>query len=120
MDAAQDENFLVLYHNCGNAVDKMVPQILSTGAAAYHFGNAVDMEEMLRQMPEGILTMGNVDPVGVLRNGTPQQVRTQTLALLERCSKYPNFLLSSGCDIPPACPWENIDAFFAAAEEFYC
>lgn len=119
VDAAQDENFLVLYHNCGNAVDKMVPQILSTGAAAYHFGNAVDMEEMLRQMPEGILTMGNVDPVGVLRNGMPQQVRTQTLALLERCSKYPNFLLSSGCDIPPACPWENIDAFFSAAEEFY-
>jgi uroporphyrinogen decarboxylase len=28
-------------------------------------------------------------------------------------------VLSSGCDIPPLTPWENIDAMFAAAEEFY-
>ena len=35
-----------------------------------------------------------------------------------RC-KYPNFVISSGCDIPPASKWENIDAFFKAVDEFY-
>ena len=51
--------------------------------------------------------------------GTPDRVREETLALLNKCSKYPNFVLSSGCDIPPMTPWENIDAFFAAQNEYY-
>lgn len=119
VDAVQDEEFIVIYHNCGDAVNRMVPQILETGAAAYHFGNAVSMEDMLRQMPSDVLTMGNVDPVSTIRNGTPEKVRQDTLAIMEACCKYPNFLISSGCDIPPAAPWENIDAFFAAVEEFY-
>ena len=119
VDAVQDEEFIVIYHNCGDAVNRMVPQILETGAAAYHFGNAVSMEEMLQQMPGDVLTMGNVDPVSAIRNGTTEKVRQDTLAIMEACCKYPNFLISSGCDIPPAAPWANIDAFFAAVEEFY-
>ena len=119
VDAVQDEEFIVIYHNCGDAVSRMVPQILETGAAAYHFGNAVSMEDMLRQMPGDVLTMGNVDPVSAIRNGTPAKVRQDTLSIMDACCKYPNFLISSGCDIPPAAPWENIDAFFAAVEEFY-
>lgn len=119
VEAVQDDSFIVVYHNCGGAIDRLVPEILSTGAAAYHFGNAVPMTSMLEQMPEDILTMGNVDPVGTLRNGTPESVRTDTLAVLEACSSYPNFLVSSGCDIPPGTPWENLDAFFAAVAEYY-
>ena len=38
---------------------------------------------------------------------------------MEECCVYPNFAISSGCDIPPASKWENIDAFFAAVDEFY-
>ena len=119
VNAVQDEEFIVIYHNCGDAVSRMVPQILETGAAAYHFGNAVSMEDMLRQMPGDVLTMGNVDPVSAIRNGTPEKVRQDTLSIMDACCKYPNFLISSGCDIPLAAPWENIDAFFAAVEEFY-
>jgi len=32
---------------------------------------------------------------------------------------YPNFVIASGCDIPPMTPIENLQAFFDAAEEFY-
>lgn len=119
VDAVQDDNFLVIYHNCGGSINQMVPEILSCGAAAYHFGNAVPMTEMLSKMPENVLTMGNVDPVSALRNGTPEKVRADTLQIMESCCGHKNFLISSGCDIPPATPWENIDAFFQAVEEFY-
>ena len=119
VDAVQDGHFLVIYHNCGSTIGRMVPQILSAGAAAYHFGNAVPMAEMMGQMPEDILTMGNVDPVSTLRSGTPETVRADTLEIMNACCRHKNFLISSGCDIPPATPWENIDAFFAAVEEFY-
>ncbi len=120
IDAVQDDDFAIIYHNCGDNVPKMLDSILSTGCAAYHFGNAVDMEkDILANVPSDVVVMGNIDPAGVLRMGTPDSVREATLSLLENCSKYPNFVLSSGCDIPPMTPWENIDAFFAASKEFY-
>ncbi len=38
--------------------------------------------------------------------------------LLEATAKYPNFILSTGCDVPPGIPFENITAFYSALEEF--
>ena len=119
VDAVQDEHFAVIYHNCGDNVLRMTESILSTGADAYHFGNSIDMAEMMAKMPADVVVMGNVDPAGVLRQGTPETVRAATLDVMERCCSYPNFVISSGCDIPPATPWETLDAFFAAAEEYY-
>lgn len=120
VDAVQDDSFLVIYHNCGDNVPKMLDSILSTGSAAYHFGNAVDMEQdIIAKLPSDTVVMGNIDPAGVLRMGTPEGVKEATRSLLEKCAKYPNFVLSSGCDMPPMTPWENIDAFFAATKEYY-
>ena len=119
VDAVQDDNFIVVYHNCGDNTPRMTESILSTGSAAYHFGNAIDMAAMMAKFPADVVVMGNVDPAGVLRQGTPELVRTATLDVMNKCCSYPNFLISSGCDIPPATPWENMDAFFAAVEEFY-
>ena len=119
VQALQDEHFLVLYHNCGNNTVQSLDSILSTGAAAYHFGNAVSMEQILSRVPADTVVMGNVDPAGELRNGTPASVRKAVRELLERCGGYPNYILSSGCDIPPMSKWENIDAFFEEAARFY-
>ena len=119
VDAVQDDNFIVVYHNCGDNTPRMTESILSTGSAAYHFGNSIDMAAMMAKFPAGVVVMGNVDPAGVLRQGNPELVRTATLDVMSKCCSYPNFLISSGCDIPPATPWENVDAFFAAVEEFY-
>lgn len=119
VDAVQDDGFLVIYHNCGGNTLRMVDSILSTGAAAYHFGNAIDMAEMLGQVPADTVVMGNVDPAGQICRGTPASVRTATLEVMEKCCSHPNFVISSGCDIPPKSPWENIHAFFDAVEEYY-
>lgn len=119
VDAVQDDSFLVIYHNCGGAVIRQIDSILSTGAAAYHFGNAIDMAEMMPHIPADTVAMGNVDPAGEFRGGTPESIRAATHKVMESCREYPNFVISSGCDIPPLSRWENIDAFFAAVAEFY-
>ena len=119
VEAVQDEEFAVIYHNCGDNVLRMTESILSTGADAYHFGNSVDMADMMKKMPSDVVVMGNVDPAGVLCRGTSETVRETTLGIMEACCPYPNFVISSGCDIPPATPWENVDAFFGAVEEYY-
>lgn len=120
VDAVQDEEFLVIYHNCGGAVPGLVEDIVSSGAAAYHFGNAVDMKEMLEKMPSDVVVMGNVDPAGQFRGGTPESIYKATTELMEKCcAAHPNFVVSSGCDIPPMAKWENIDSFFRAVSDFY-
>lgn len=119
VDAVQDDKFLVIYHNCGNSTIQTIDSILSTGSAAYHFGNAISMAEMMTHIPADTLAMGNVDPAGEFRNGTPESIREATLGVMNACCKYPNFVISSGCDIPPLSKWENIDAFFATVNEFY-
>ncbi len=119
VDAVQTDDFLVIYHNCGGAIASLTESMISCGAAAYHFGNAVDMEIMLDKMPSDVLVMGNIDPVGEFRNGTPESITNATKDLLTRCSAYANFVPSSGCDIPPMAKWENIDAFFRAVDEYY-
>lgn len=117
-EAVEDDSFMVLYHNCGNVVP-LLANIKEIGAGGYSFGNAVDLEETLKVIPENSIVIGNIDPAGIIRNGTPEQIRKETLALMERCCKYPNFVIASGCDIPPMTPMENIEAFFHAVEEFY-
>lgn len=119
IDEVQSDSFAVIYHNCGGSVVKCCDQIASLGAMGYHFGNSVDMREILQKLPQDVLVMGNVDPASVLCYGTPESVCKETFDLLKNCHIYPNFIPSSGCDIPPTTPWENIDAFFAAVHDFY-
>ncbi len=118
VEATQTDDFAVIYHNCGNTIP-LLDDILTIGAGAYHFGNAINMEELLSKVPSDVLCMGNIDPAGLFRNGTVDSIREKTLAMMESCSKYENFIPSSGCDIPPLAPWENIHAFFGAVDEFY-
>ena len=116
IDALQDETFAVIYHNCGNSVPQMLDAIYQLGASAYHFGNAIDMEAVMKATPADILVMGNIDPAGQFASGTVDSITAATRELLDKCGAYPNFVPSSGCDIPAHAKWENIQAFFAAVE----
>ena len=120
VEAVQDENFLVLYHNCGNNTIRMTESIRRTGCSGFHFGNAVDMQKMLELFPADTLVMGNVDPAGQFCTGTPESIFTATTELMQKCCPgHPNYVVSSGCDIPPASSWENIASFFYAVKEYY-
>jgi len=118
VDAVQDDDFIVVYHNCGNTVP-LVDTLLSTGSAAYHFGDAVEITDILSKMPKDVPVLGNLSPVEHFRSGTPQSVKQVTTAMLEKTKSFENYIPSSGCDIPPAAPIENIEAFFEAVDEFY-
>lgn len=117
-EAVEDENFIFMYHNCGN-ISPLLDRIRALDMQAYSIGNAVDVEKVLKVIPEDRVVIGNIDPAGTIRSGTPEKIRKETLELLNRCGKYPNFVISSGCDIPPAAPLENIQAFFDAVKEYY-
>ncbi len=119
VDAVQDKNFIVIYHNCGSAVEKLSEQILDTGCIAFHFGDSINMQTMLKLIPRNYLVMGNISPSRIFNNGTPTQIRLETTRLLESCGGYRNFVISSGCDVPPLTDFENTDIFFRTVESYY-
>jgi uroporphyrinogen decarboxylase len=119
VDAVQDDEFIVIYHNCGDRTISMIDSILATNSAAYHFGNAIDMSEMMKHIPSDIIAMGNVDPAFEFCNGTVDSIKKATHNIMQACCNYTNFVISSGCDIPPLSKWENITAFFEAVREYY-
>ncbi|MBQ4388291.1 MAG: uroporphyrinogen decarboxylase family protein [Prevotella sp.] len=117
VDSVQDDNFIVVLHNCGNT-GHCTEAMVATGAAAYHFGNKCRMEEVIRDVPPTALAMGNIDPVSVFKDGTPDEMRHAVADLLEKMKAYPNFVLSSGCDTPPHTPLSNVEAFFEALQDY--
>lgn len=119
VEATKEPGFAFIYHNCGNSAYHMIDSILRVDADAYHFGNAVKMSDMLAKMPGDVLGMGNVDPSSQFCFGTPQSMKEETMRVMGECCKFPNFVISSGCDIPSGSNWDNIDAFFEAVREFY-
>lgn len=117
VDALQDDKFTVILHNCGNT-GQCTRAMINSGASALHFGNAVDMLQALEECPDNILVMGNIDPVGIMRQADKEVVKDVTLKLLQGAKGHSNFVLSTGCDVPPRTSLENIDAFFDALNEY--
>lgn len=117
VEAVQDDSFTVVLHNCGN-MGQCTAAMAATGARALHFGNRIDMVQALKEVPEEVLVMGNLDPVGIFKQGTPEQVAAAATTLLEQTRGARNFVLSSGCDLPPRVPEANLKAFFDAVDAY--
>ncbi len=117
VDEVQDENFLFILHNCGNT-GQATQSMISTGAKALHFGNKIDLVNVLNEVPQNILVLGNLDPVGIFKMSDKENVYLETLKLLEKTAAHKNFIISSGCDLPPGVPLENVNAFYKALDSF--
>ena len=118
-DRLQERNFIVVYHNCANGTERMVPQLLSTGCRVFHVGEHADIEAILKAVPKDCLVLGNLSVPEVFRCDSPHHVRMSTQRLLMQCMNYPNFMISSGCDVPLDTDFDNLDAFFETVEAGY-
>ena len=110
---AAGDGFQVLLHNCAAKLLHL-PAILETGLKAFHFGAPMDMGGALGQVSPDVMLAGNLDPSAVLVQASPAQVTERVAKLLADTAPFRNFLLSSGCDVPPNAPLANLDAFYQA------
>ncbi len=117
VEELQDDRFMIVLHNCGNT-GHCTAAMIETKTAGLHFGNKIDMVGVLQECPEDILVMGNIDPVGIFKMASPEKIKQETLSLLQKTSQWKNFVLSSGCDVPPEVPMEKIAAFYEALNEY--
>lgn len=109
-----------IYHVCGNTMH-LLSAMAESGVAAVSLDSpetGVDMIKAAKTVSDDVVLTGNVNPTTVMKDGTVQQVRAVTEKLLEDMRPYPNFILSTGCDLPPGTPLENMKAFMETARRF--
>jgi uroporphyrinogen decarboxylase len=117
VDESQTDDFTILLHNCGAKIAHL-PKILEAGAEIFHFGSPMDISQAITQVDSNVIIAGNLDPTAVFHSGTIAGVEAQTSALMNLTSPYKNFIISSGCDIPPHTPVANLDAFYRIVREY--
>ena len=106
-----------LLHICGNTKHLIKP-MCETGAQGLSLDAPVDFVDTIEHVPEDVVLIGNLDPVRIMLNESPDVVRQAVHRLLDEMAPYPNFILSTGCDLPPETPLENIMAFMEAGRSF--
>jgi uroporphyrinogen decarboxylase len=109
------DSFTILLHNCAAKVLHL-PAMLETGLKAFHFGAPMDLATALTKVAPDVVLCGNLDPTAVFVQLPPAEVATRTADLLARTAAHRNFVISSGCDVPPAAPLTSLDAFYAAVK----
>lgn len=104
----------VRLHICGN-ISKSLTEIGTLGCDQVDLDYMVSVEAARKQMGENQILTTNIDPVQVLRNGTPEQI---TLGL-QKCAQEAgsNFIVGAGCEVPADTPVENIEAMRAFARK---
>ena len=101
-------------HICGNTTH-ILPDILHSGADIIDLDWMVDLRQAAELAgPHGPALLGNFDPVAVMLQGTPAQVRQATLDCLSWGGA--RSFSAAGCEIPDATPVENLLAQKQALE----
>jgi uroporphyrinogen decarboxylase len=117
VEGAQTRDFTVVFHNCGAKLLHL-EKTMEAGAEIYHFAAPMDIVAALERVAGKVIFGGNLNPASILHGGTPESVRAATLALLDATKDHKNYIASSGCDIPPGTPLENLEAFYKAVADF--
>lgn len=105
-----------ILHICGDSTH-IIPDMCDTGAQGLSLDSDVDLPSAMKMLPGYVVMIGNLDPVAVIAHSTPEHIRTATSELIDSMSRYPNFIVSSGCDLPPETPMDNINAMIDACRE---
>jgi uroporphyrinogen-III decarboxylase len=81
--------------------------------------HAVSIGEACRIVGSNIALWGNLDPIRVLAQGTPESVRHKAVETLRAVSAagHRRFVLSSGCTLAVETPPENLDALMRSAQD---
>ena len=94
-------------HICGNTRAHLAG-MGRLGCAIVDLDSMVPLAEARAQMGPDQVLLGNLNPVAVLRNGTPTAV-TAALAACHR-EAGPRFIVGAGCEVPKDTSHENLRA----------
>ncbi len=103
-----------ILHICGNAV-KVLDLMVKSNAHALSIDKYINVGESLKKYPKTIF-MGNIG-TGELYTSTPEVIRDMVLKLLNETDGE-RLIVSTGCEVPPYTPEENLRVMVKVTKSF--
>lgn len=105
-----------IIHICGD-ITPILTQVAETGVSAISFDQCMDLTLVEDDIPDHITIIGNLDPTEKIEQASPQQVEAAVIDLANMMGAKPNFVMSSGCALPPSTPLLNVQIFMQTARQ---
>ena len=102
-------------HICGDT-NKILPDMVTSGAKIIDLDWMVDMSAAVNQFGDQVSFCGNIDPVAVLLQGTPEDVYRATFTNLNAGGIHS--ICAAGCEVPINTPHENLAAQNRALQDY--
>jgi uroporphyrinogen decarboxylase len=110
------KDWVRIYHNDAE-VQACLDHLPDAGFNVLNWGKQTDYAEVKGRVGDRMCLMGNVNPLEIGVRGTPAEVRTATLDVLEK-SGGEGIILSVGGGTSPGMPRQNIRAMIEALDEY--
>ena len=114
--AVHEMGALTRLHICGN-ITQLLPDILHSGVDIVDVDWMVDFSEAAQVLGNGPALCGNFDPVSVMLQGSPADVKRAVVECLDIGG--PRCFSAAGCEIPDDTPIENLLAQREALNGYY-
>lgn len=125
VEAIRDEGMHSIYYYCGDPAGKW-EALLSTGADALSLeeskkGFVIDVDEVVARADGRCAVLGNLDAVGVLQNGTEEQLSAELSRQIAAGRRNGSrFVVSLGSPVTPATPVERVRLYCDIARDLGC
>ena len=109
-----------LYHVCGNStpLSEKIASLEVDGVSLDSQEAGVNLATLAETLPDEMIIFGNLNPTGTILHGNPSEVASETETLLKMMDTFPNYILSTGCDLPEKTPLENLDTFMKTGRKY--
>jgi uroporphyrinogen decarboxylase len=114
-DLAADGIFVVI-HICGDT-SLILDSLSACAPCGFELDYKTDAAKAKSTVGARHVLFGNIDPSGVLAQGTAPQVRETVRQLVSVWKPGGRFILNAGCAIPSTTPSENIHAMIDTVKE---
>ncbi len=107
VDAVKAMGASVKLHICGNTTH-LLPGMAGLGVDIVDVDHMVSLTRVRETLGPGVTITGNLDPVGVVRFGTPDGIRDAVQRAYESAGNP--YMVNAGCEIPSGTPPQNLRA----------
>jgi len=101
-------------HVCGRS-KHLLEDMVETGAAAISIDQNISLEHAVSATPKDVIIFGNYDPAKLLVED-PLTIRKKVIDMLTSVKHRRNVVSSTGCDVPPKTPLENVKIFIQTSK----
>lgn len=105
------------YHNDSDTTP-VLEAIAEAGIQIFHYGYQVDANYIKETIGDRVCLMGNIAPLEMLRNGTPQEVDAAVKETLRKSGYHGGLVVAAGGYIDEGTPLTNIETMIEACAKY--